>query len=495
MIGHPILPSTAEKYRAERDLEMAGPAALSFVRFYRSSWGFDSTRPNAGLGPTWTHSHAAKLSAFPKVDPVSVGITSAEGQLRTFVRGPGSTVWIANNSSDTLVRNPDGAWSHHRGDDDVTEGFASDGRLLNTVQRNGWAQNYTYNSVGLLATINNSFGRSLVLAYNGAEQLVSVTASDGRAIEYTYDPAGRLSGVRYPDGKTRGFLYENATYPLALTAIVDEAGARYASFGYDGRGRAVSTELAGAVERYQVTYSSTNAATVVDPLGTYRNFSYGRSKGKLAVLGGSLPSGAGALDARSRVQDANGLITGETDFNGVVTTTAWDVGRRLPTSVTRASGTPEAQTVTTQWHSTFALPVLVTEAGRTIAWTYDTQGNMLSRAVTDTSASPNTTRTWQWTYDARGLVATETSPSGAVTTYSHDSLGNVTAASNTLGHETRYVYDNANRVTSLTAPNDLVSSFTYDARDRLLTQTLGGQHSFHCRRLSCATPWTQRVRS
>jgi YD repeat-containing protein len=324
------------------------------------------------------------------------------------------------------------------------------------VQRNGWATSYMYNAAGQLATISNSFGRSLLLAYNAAGQLATVTTPDGRSIGYAYDAAGRLSTVTYPDGKTRTLLYENVAFPQALTGILNETDSRWGTFAYDAQGRAISTELAGTADRYQVSYPSAGAATVIDPLGTSRSYSYGTAKGKLVVTGDSLPSGAGESDAASRIQDANGLITSETDFKGVKTDTTWDVGRRLPLTVTHAVGKPEARTVTTQWHSTFSLPVLVTETGRTIAYTYDSQGNVLSQAIADTASSPNTTRTWQWTHNPQGLAATQTAPNGAVTTYTYDPRGNVLTSTNALGHVTGYTYDTANRVVD---PHNAASAF------------------------------------
>ncbi|MGJ7606263.1 RHS repeat-associated core domain-containing protein [Variovorax sp. LT1R20] len=300
-----------------------------------------------------------------------------------------------------------------------------------------------------------------------------MTTPDARVIAYAYDGSGRLSTVLYPDGKSRSFVYENASFPHALTGIFDEAGIRWGTFAYDSTGRAISTQLAGSVDSYQVSYPSSSSATVVDPLGTSRNYNYGKTLGKLAVTGGSLPSGEGKSDAASRVQDANGLITSETDFKGAVTTTTWDVARRLPTTVVYTSGTPDARTVTTQWHSNFALPVLVTEAGRATAYTYDAVGNALTKTVTDTAT--NKAQLWQWTYNAQQLVETTTQPNGAVTSYTYDLLGNVLTTTNALGHVTSYNYDTANRVVSTTAPNGLAATYTYDARDRLLTQTIGGQ--------------------
>ncbi|NDZ12030.1 RHS repeat-associated core domain-containing protein [Variovorax sp. WS11] len=475
--GQPILPSTGEKYRDELDYAGSGPDALSFARTYRSTWASDPSHATTGLGQVWTHNHGSVLKATPSTTPNAVTITSAEGYVRTFVLPAGSSNWSATNSADTLLQITGGGWSYRRADDNSTLTFDASGKLLSASARNGWTHTYAYNALGQLATIGNGFGRSLVLAYNGSGQLTTVTTSDARVIGYAYDSAGRLSVVTYPDGKTRSFAYENASFPQALTGIFDESGARWGTFVYDAQGRATSTELAGAVNRYQVSYPAAGTATVIDPLSTSRSFSYSATKGKLAVTGGSLPSGTGESDAASRVQDANGLITSETDFKSIKTDTTWDVARRLPLSVTRAVGTPESQTVTTQWHATFSLPVLVTESGRTTAYTYDDKGNVLSRAVTDTASSPNTTRTWQWTWNPQGLAATETAPNGAVTTFEYDTLGNLTKAVNVLGHETLYSYDTANRVISTTAPNGLVTTYAYDARDRLLTRTVGGQHT------------------
>ena len=444
-------------------------------RTYRSNWGGDASRPVGPLGKTWTHNHSTSLKVTVRdaaAAPQAVAITTPEGYLRTFFKQAQASGWTATNGADTLTGN--GPWTYHRAEDDVTQAFDTNGRLLTQTERSGWTTTYAY-SGGRLTSVTNAFGRTLSFQYSG-DQLVSVTTPDARVISYAYDSTGRLTSVTYPDAKSRSFVYENASFPHALTGIFDESGARWGTFAYDTQGRAISTELAGTVERYQVSYPSTNSASVIDPLGTARSYSYGTTFGKLAVTGGSLPSGTGEADASSRVQDANGLITSETDFKGVQTTTTWDVARRLPTSVTRAAGTPEAQTTTTQWHATWALPVLVTEAGRTTAYTYDTQGRPLTQTVTHTAAG-NKTQTTSWTYTPQGLVATETAPNGAVTSYTYDAAGNVLTATNALGHVTSYTYDSANRMLSQTAPNGLVTTYTWDARDRLLTQTVGGQQT------------------
>jgi RHS repeat-associated protein len=471
--GQPIAPATAEKYRSEIDWSDSGPGALSFTRTYRSNWASDSSRVSNPLGQVWSHNFSTKLVGTPSTAPLGVAITTGEGYVRTFGKAAGATTWSASNSADTLVQQASGTWTYHRADNDTTFSFDGSGKLQTEADRNGWTTVSTYNGDGRLASVTNGFGRTLALAYNGTGQLTTVTTPDGRAIAYAYDSTGRLSSVLYPDGKGRNFVYENATVPQGLTGIFDEAGVRWGTFAYDSTGRAISTQLAGSVDSYQVSYPSATSATVVDPLGTSRNYSYGTTLGKLAVTSSSLPSGEGKSDAADRIQDTNGLITSETDFKGVVTTTTWDTVRRLPTTVIYASGTPDARTVTTQWHATFALPVLVTESGRTTAYTYDALGNVLSETITDTAT--NKAQLWQWTYNAQQLVDTATESNGAVTSYTYDTRGNVLTSTNSLGHVTSYAYDSANRVVSTTAPNGLVTTYTYDARDRLLTQSVGGQ--------------------
>ncbi|WP_235507905.1 DUF6531 domain-containing protein, partial [Variovorax sp. Root434] len=293
----PILPATGEKYRSETDWSDSGPGALSFTRTYRSNWAGDSTRASNPMGQVWAHNHSTKLVASPTSAPLGVTITTGEGYVRTFGKPAGATTWSANNSVDTLTQQSSGGWTYHRADDDATLSFDGSGKLQTEADRNGWATAYAYNGAGQLASVANGFGRTLTLAYSGAGQLTTVTTPDARVIVYGYDGTGRLSSVMYPDGKARSFVYENASFPQGLTGILDESGMRWGTFAYDSTGRAISTQLAGSVDSYQVSYPSTGSATVIDPLGTSRNYSYGTTQGKLAVTGGSLPSGEGKSDA------------------------------------------------------------------------------------------------------------------------------------------------------------------------------------------------------
>ena len=75
--------------------------------------------------------------------------------------------------------------------------------------------------------------------------------------------------------------------------------------------------------------------------------------------------------------DSNGFMASKTDWNGNVTTyTHSDRGQEL--SRTEASSTPQARTITTQWHADFNLPIRIIEPERTTVMTYDDRGRLLS---------------------------------------------------------------------------------------------------------------------
>ncbi len=365
--------------------------------------------------------------------------------------------------------------------DDYELRRAADGSVLvfkndvldSVVKKNGWKTQYTYNTNKLLTQVRNHFGRTLDFNYDGTGKLISVSPSDGASISYAYDASGRLQTVSYAGGESRGYHYESAFNSNFLTGISVQ-GQRFATFSYDQTGLAISTEYAGGVNKYTVSYPTLGStASVVDPLGQSRNYRYSRKNGYFAVTDGSAHSALGHLDAQTRSQNNNGLIDWESDFLGIYTTYQWDTARRLPLSATEAYGRPEARTTSTTWHAELPLPMSISNSARTTSYTYDSLGNTLTQTIADASVG-GTARTTAWTYNAAGLVATKTAPNGGVTSYAYDTLGNLTQRTNAIGHIDAFTHDIGGRVLSHTAPNGLVTTYTYDSRGRLLSSTSGG---------------------
>jgi RHS repeat-associated protein len=483
--GNPVSPATAEKRQQESDYSDAGAHPLHWVRHYRSRGNLA-----VGLGEGWAHAYAAGITGASNERTVQLG----DGTRVNFSRISSAAPWLADNATDGLSETAQG-WHYTRASDESKWQLDATGtRLLSMTQRNGWTLALAYNAAGQLATVTNAFGRSLTLAYNAQGQLTSATTPDGRTISYAYTSDGRLSSATQPDATSRTYLYDNPAWPSGLSGIVDETGQRIATYSYDSLGRATGTSQAGGAQNYSVSYpapdpqapnGSVNAGTTVDPaiyrlsvqvtdpLGNPQSWTYQGGDGNIRVLGANGAYMGGQVASRS-FTGATTLAQSETDFLGITTLFTWDTARRLKVAETKAASRPEAQSTQTEWHPTFRLPVLVTEAGRTTAYTYDALGNKLSETQTDTATGQ--ARTWAWTYNTQGLDETHTDASGEVWTYTWDSQGNRTRVRDPLGYETAYTFDAAGRVLTQTGPNRAPLVWTYDARGRVISQTSGADN-------------------
>ena len=480
--GNPISIATGEKEQTESDWSDSAAHPLSFSRHYRSFANLD-----AGLGGRWSHNHAAQVA---KTDLEAV-VRFGDGNKVLFMRANLASAWVADNRRDTLIESGAGL-VYIRAADESRWQFDAASRLVSITQRNGWVARLTYNAANQLTSVGNAFGRTLQFAYDGQARLASVMPPDGQAISYSYDNSGRLAGVSFPGGAGRSYHYEDGRWPAALTGITDESGARYATFSYDAAGRAIGTQHAGGAQSHTVSYgtgtsSATGAlvagtaidpsiyrstSTMTDPLGTPQTYTWQGGDGQVRLLGAN---GAfeGLQVANREFATATTLPVQEADFLGVLTTYSYDLSRQLKLSTTKAAGRPEAQTTSTQWHASFRLPVLITEAGRTTAYSYDNLGNKVSETVTDTASGQ--ARTTAWAYNSQGLAESMTDPKGGVWKYGYDSAGNRTSSKNPLGQQTSYSYDAAGRLTGQTEPNGLVTAYSYDARGRLLSENRGGE--------------------
>ena len=291
-------------------------------------------------------------------------------------------------------------------------------------------------------------------------------APDGGTYAYAYDLAGNLISVTHPDNSVRRYVYENTSYPNALTGIIDENGNRFATYGYDSQGRATSSQHAGGADLTTVSYG-TNTSTVTDARGNAYTFNFTTlfNVVKAVSLSGAPVQTSGG---RAFTYDSNGFIASRTDWNGNVTTYSNDA-RGNVLSRTLGTGTSQATTTTQTWDQTFHLPLSVTEQGRVASYSYDTHGNALTKTVT----SPTTpTSTWTYTYNAQGEVLTAKDPLDHTTSYSYDAKGDLTGVTNALGQTTLYTsYDANGRPLTIQDPNGVVTALTYNFRGQVTSRT------------------------
>jgi YD repeat-containing protein len=491
--GNPIMANSGDKHLYETDIFDSAAHPLYAQRNYVSN-----SKNKTAWGDVWTSNHHTTLIVDTSQTPHLAQVHMQDGTIRNFRNKSGWISYSPGTLTQTVSAGGLNEYAYQPTESDYTYYFNAQGRLIRHTQLNGWIMNYAYNAANLLISITNQFGRSLSLAYNAAGLLSQVTAPDGQTVRYEYDSAQRLSVVRYADNSSKQYLYENATFPHLLTGVIDENNVRLSTYSYDTTGRAIETTKQGGADRFQVSYASSSgsggsaqitSATITDPLGTPRTYNYSTSLSQLAVTGADKPSGQGQRDAASRVQNTLGLIESETDFLGFTTQYQWDTTRRLKTQEIMAAGRPEQQTVSTQWHPTLRLPAVVTEQGKTTAYTYDAAGNVLTQLETDTTgnASNGQTRSTSYTYNAASQLLSMTDARGQVWSYTYDAQGNRATSTNPAGHVSSYTYDGAGRVLTETAPNGLITSYQYDTRARLLQITRGSNLAAALRQITSYT--------
>lgn len=516
----------------DEDYRSLGDFPLAFVRRYNSEASADSMYlPARTIGERWRHNFDRTVVLYINGTVSTAAVMRPDGRVLKFTLVSGA--WTPNPGiQDVLVRLVDGSgnptgWTY-LANGQTLETYDANGRLLSVSDRTGQSQSLSYSDgstptsiapvPGLLIGVTDSFGRTLQFVYDSRSRIKNLIDPGGGTYTYTYATGSDnyLLGASFPDGTSRTYIYGESAYMSGvprgthLTGIVDESGNRYATFWYDSYGRAIKTEHAGGADAISVAYtlnsqSNVTSASITDALGTVR------SRGFTFRQGVSFNSSVtqGGISTAS-TWDSNGNQTSATDLNGNKTCYKYDTTRNLeiarvegfspgsscpsdPATYTPASGTAQRKILTT-WHSTFMLPTLISEAGLTTAYTYDSAQNLLTRTVTDTATS--VARTWTYTYNSLGQMLTEDGPrtdTSDVTTYTYYSTGascsvSVTGASSTgcrgqlssitnaLYHLTTLdEYDSNGVPVKSTDANGLVTTTTYDARMRPTAITVGGE--------------------
>ena len=459
--GDPIDAGTGNKFQAETDFTGGPSTGLSLVRYYNSADPKSSTF-GAKWRSTWHRSLTVQSST------AAVVATRADGRQYAFWRNNGGSYTSDPDVTTTLKPSSNG-WLLAAPDDSV-EMYDFAGTLLSVKTRASQTTTLSYNTSGQLSRVTGQFGHILSFSYDASGRVSQVTAPDGGVYAYAYDAKGNLASVTRPDGKVRTYVYENTDFPNALTGLVDENGARSATWTYNTRGLATSSKLAGGANATTLAYNSSGKTDVTDARGnthTYTFASFFDATKPLYLTGTPVQTSGGSQFS----YDANGFLASRKDWNGNVTTYVHDA-RGNETSRTEASGTSLARVIATSWHATFHLPLQIVEPNRTTQLSYDGSGNLLTKTVTAGSL----TRSWSYTYNGYGQVLTAKDPKGNVTTYTYDAKGGPASITDALGHVTKYTsYDLNGRLLSMTDPNGLVTVLTYDKIGRLTSKTAGAE--------------------
>ena len=343
--------------------------------------------------------------------------------------GNGSGIFTPDASSNDRLLSVPGGYRYFDAAAQAVESYDSTGLLLRIDMAGGASLVYVHSTgstpaadapePGYLLSVTDSAGRSVRFQYDVNGRITNITDPANETVVPSYDGAGNLVQLRWQDGKARKFVYENSKLPWALTGIVDEADVRFATITYDPDGRAISSALAGDVDKFSVTYTEVPTVVVTDthdetagivrrsrtwqaPVapqatvanGNVVNYGVGTVAGRPGIVSKSQPAGAGcAASTQAHTVDANGNAASVDNFNGSRSCYAHDLSRNLETlRVEGLEATVKCSTVvgataavpagarktSTQWHPDVRLSTKVAVPGTITTSIYNGQPDPFS---------------------------------------------------------------------------------------------------------------------
>jgi YD repeat-containing protein len=316
-----------------------------------------------------------------------------------------------------------------------------------------------------------------------------------------------LTTVTRQDNKTRQYHYEQANTPWGMTGITDEAGIRYATYGYDAQGRVSSESKVGNVDVAAISYSPvagdyTTTVQNLSPNGSLLSettIGFSQQGGRYQPTGSNAPSALCSGYAQAINYDTTGRKASEQNHDGKHIAYTYDTkGRQLSRTERTGSATGTiTYKATTAYHPTFNLPTLTTEPNKRVAISYDAKGNVLGYVDYTTSDATGglglsapivSSQSTGWVFNAQQLPTSArytetksgiTSPASTFS-FTYNALGNLTQFTQSIaggaletGKLTRY---NANGafLTGTSTTNQAVKH-TYTPRGQLASTTVAGQ--------------------
>lgn len=376
----------------------------------------------------------------------------------------------------------------------LVEIYDTTGKLLSITNRAGLSQTLSYDVNGYLMSVTHPSGRMLTFTHFndwGREgKVASVTDPAGNVFEYVQGVYWDLQSVKYPDdtpldssdNPQKSYqYYASGSKMSAITGITDELGNTYASYTYNWYMDPLSTELAGGVNKYTVSYASDGTATVTNPLGRTTVYSFENVNGarRMTSSAGQASTNCPASTA-SVTYDVDGHPNSATDRNGNLVNYSYSSDGEQ-TSRTEALGTGVERTISTSWHGTYRQPTQKVRDGVTESYTYNSAGQVLTRTLTDTTthtipySTAGQTRTWTYTYNGSGQISTIDGPRTGVsdvTTFAYDLNHDLLTVTNALGQVTEITARDARGFpTHIEDENDVETILVYNERGRITRQT------------------------
>ncbi|MCP8467468.1 DUF6531 domain-containing protein [Pseudomonas sp. ZM23] len=366
--ANPINIAIGNKFQIETDYRSENSPSLNFSRTYNS------------LDGIWRHNFSThlRLTNFG-----SLALVQPDGK-ESFFTITGDNISAQSNNSGTLLKS--GSNWIYRSSRSGEIIFNESGRMTHWIDPTGNKYEITYSDDKV--TIQDQTGNSLIYTEDPNHQPLSMQAGSFKA-SYTYGTEDRLinrllSVTRTLGGNhsLRNYHYSDSNNRNLLTGITDENGVQYAKWDYDSQGLAISSEHANGTERVSLSYNRDGTTTVTNEYGRNSTYQFQTINGikQITSIEGEATSNCPYSNSKF-TYNSRGLLESKIDAKNNLTTYDYNT-RGLEVSRTEASGTPEARTITTEWHPTLYLKTKVTEPNRITTYQYDAQGRPLGQTVT-----------------------------------------------------------------------------------------------------------------
>jgi RHS repeat-associated protein len=478
--GEPIDIASGNMFYAVTDYATSGQNVLRFTRYYNSRGTYYNT-----LGANWRSNFDRTLVESTATQMIA---TRPSGQILNFNLVDGA--WMPNADVDITLSHSGSAWTLTDHDDTVETYTGSTPVLAAIKSRNGYTQTLSYFASGRLETVTDSYGRRLSLNYGGNAMLETVLTPDGTTITYGYTSSTsglNLTSVTFPTSPATNltYLYGDASLLNALTAVLDENGNQFLTWTYDSFGRALTSQTGTGANANMTTVSyddATGAHTVTNALGVSDTYTFTTLQNVPKITGISRAATATTAAAtRTFTYDANGYMASATDWNGNETLYTNDKHGQ-PTTIVEASGTPVERTTTIAYDTPTLvhLPATVITPGVTATYTYDGNGEQLTRTLTDTTTTTapystnGQTRTWTNTW-SDALLASVKTPKGNTTQFGYDGTGALTSVTDALSHVTTITsHTGGGLPETVVDPNGVTTTLAYNPRQWLTSSAVSG---------------------
>ncbi len=437
-----------------------GPA-LEVTRTYNSA-----DPMSHGFGPGWSHTYAMQAQEYGNGDVV---VIFPDGRRETHTPDGQGGYTPPDGYFTELTGDTTNGWTLNHKDDTVTT-FNPDGQLVSIADNNGRTLSLTYDGNDHLDQVTAASGRTLDFTWTD-DHITSVATDPvgGSALvwKYYYDTDDRLVATCDARDNTQTGICTTYSHDAnsRITEITKPEGNTAAKVAYDVSGRVLWREDG---EANTTTWTPIDETTidVTDARGlTSRQI----IDDDYRLVEEIYPNSAGNPGTTSTTYsyDTDGNRNGVTDANANTSQMVYDTRGNL-TEVTNGENETsyfEYNTSDDLIWSADGRSTSRTDTTYRTTFTYDAAGNKL----TETTPLGDTTR-WVYTDGTEAAVDTGTVPAGLLER--HIEARGQAPGADPDDYAADYGYYQNGDLATVTTPSGLVTTYTYDEVGRVATETV-----------------------